>query len=135
MLMSDWSSDVCSSDLYVGQYANGCISGCGSSRDGGDGGFPQSQYWSDFLIAPIENYAFIGRFDYALADGLNFDFRVDYGRSQYDAYRRPYRDDDRLTWLNGAGGRSEEHKSELQSLMSTSYAVFCLKKKKKTYET
>jgi outer membrane receptor protein involved in Fe transport len=89
---------------YVGQYANGCISGCGTSRDGGDGGFPQSQYWSDFLIAPIENYAFIGRFDYALTDGVNYEFRVDYGRSRYDAYRRPYRDDDRLTWLNGAGG-------------------------------
>src|SRR3546814_10492554 len=28
--------------------------------------------------------------------------------------------------------RPEEHTSELQSLMSTSYAVFCLKKKKKT---
>src|SRR3546814_4475826 len=28
-------------------------------------------------------------------------------------------------------GRSEEHTSELQSLMRTSYAVFCLKKKKK----
>src|SRR3546814_4791270 len=28
------------------------------------------------------------------------------------------------------GGRSEEHTSELQSLMRTSYAVFCLKKKK-----
>src|SRR3546814_10330683 len=27
--------------------------------------------------------------------------------------------------------RSEEHKSELQSLMRISYAVFCLKKKKK----
>src|SRR3546814_10774502 len=27
-------------------------------------------------------------------------------------------------------GRSEEHKSELQSLMRTSYAVFCLQKKK-----
>lgn len=89
---------------YVGQYANGCVSGCGTSRDGGDGGFPQSQYWSDFLIAPIENYAFIGRFDYELTDNVVFDFRVDYGRSQYDAYRRPYRDDDRLTWLNGAGG-------------------------------
>src|SRR3546814_2234276 len=43
------------------------------------------------------------------------------------------------------GGRSEEHTSELQSLMSISYAVFCLKKKtlnarhyereSKTYET
>src|SRR3546814_7826140 len=34
---------------------------------------------------------------------------------------RPYR----------VGGRSEEHTSELQSLMRISYAVFCLKKKKK----
>src|SRR3546814_2882101 len=36
----------------------------------------------------------------------------------------------------GAGapaGRSEEHTSELQSLMRISYAVFCLKKKKQTY--
>src|SRR3546814_2454617 len=34
------------------------------------------------------------------------------------------------------GNRSEEHTSELQSLMRISYAVFCLKKKKKinTYE-
>src|SRR3546814_5487983 len=30
------------------------------------------------------------------------------------------------------GGRSEEHTSELQSLMRISYAVFCLKKKKNT---
>lgn len=89
---------------YVGEYANGCISGCGTSRDGGDGGFPQSQYWSDFLIAPVENYSFIGRFDYELADWISYGFRLDYGRTKYDAYRRPYRDDDRLTWLNGAGG-------------------------------
>src|SRR3546814_6668891 len=31
-------------------------------------------------------------------------------------------------------GRSEEHTSELQSLMRISYAVFCLKKKKKKTE-
>src|SRR3546814_6771871 len=30
--------------------------------------------------------------------------------------------------------RSEEHTSELQSLMRISYAVFCLKKKKRTYK-
>src|SRR3546814_2680764 len=30
--------------------------------------------------------------------------------------------------------RSEEHTSELQSLMRSSYAVFCLKKKKKKYQ-
>src|SRR3546814_1266609 len=34
----------------------------------------------------------------------------------------------------GPGGRSEEHTSELQSLMRISYAVFCLKKKKKKRE-
>src|SRR3546814_4143763 len=36
-------------------------------------------------------------------------------------------------WLEDALGlsRSEEHTSELQSLMRISYAVFCLKKKKK----
>src|SRR3546814_6235663 len=32
-------------------------------------------------------------------------------------------------------GRSEEHTSELQSLMRISYAVFCLKKKNKTNRT
>src|SRR3546814_4696757 len=31
--------------------------------------------------------------------------------------------------------RSEEHTSELQSLMRISYAVFCLKKKKQSYNT
>src|SRR3546814_4703307 len=55
----------------------------------------------------------------------------------------PHQDDD-LLFMNpdiksaiDAGGcvqRSEEHTSELQSLMRISYAVFCLKKKKtKTY--
>src|SRR3546814_8846801 len=33
--------------------------------------------------------------------------------------------------IAGAATRSEEHTSELQSLMRPSYAVFCLKKKKK----
>src|SRR3546814_9735503 len=54
-----------------------------------------------------------------------------------DAARMPF--DDRLA-LRRSGGqitvaerdaRSEEHTSELQSLMRISYAVFCLKKKKK----
>src|SRR3546814_6787062 len=33
--------------------------------------------------------------------------------------------------VDAQGDRSEEHTSELQSLMRISYAVFCLKKKKK----
>src|SRR3546814_7868005 len=45
---------------------------------------------------------------------------------------------DRLGWLLSmellgmAAGRSEEHTSELQSLMRITYAVFCLKKKNNT---
>src|SRR3546814_1684796 len=38
----------------------------------------------------------------------------------------------RLDILVNLAGRSEEHTSELQSLMRNSYAVFCLKKKKQT---
>src|SRR3546814_4075187 len=50
---------------------------------------------------------------------------------------------DPLVDVRGLGGldddavelaRSEEHTSELQSLMRISYAVFCLKKKKKKHE-
>src|SRR3546814_8098510 len=37
-------------------------------------------------------------------------------------------------WI-GVDARSEEHTSELQSLMRISYAVFCLKKKKTTQST
>src|SRR3546814_9921487 len=60
----------------------------------------------------------------------------DLGTLQPDA--RQHRARQRLA-LGGLGqgedarvqvGRSEEHTSELQSLMRTSYAVFCLKKKK-----
>src|SRR3546814_6780299 len=43
--------------------------------------------------------------------------------AQFIKYERPN------AWLNS--GRSEEHTSELQSLMRISYAVFCLKKKNK----
>src|SRR3546814_6213678 len=46
----------------------------------------------------------------------------------------------RVSWraaaeFAAAASRSEEHTSELQSLMRISYAVFCLKKKKKTQQT
>src|SRR3546814_6770994 len=37
--------------------------------------------------------------------------------------------------VNGGASRSEEHTSELQSLMRISYAVFCLKKKTEVQHT
>src|SRR3546814_5040220 len=47
---------------------------------------------------------------------------------------------DRARWIGGFARKrvwagSEEHTSELQSLMRISYAVFCLKKKKSTHTT
>src|SRR3546814_2918896 len=55
----------------------------------------------------------------------------------------PYARDEKLArpWIKPGtpglmhriGGRSEEHTSELQSLMRISYAVFCLKKKTKKH--
>src|SRR3546814_6811934 len=50
--------------------------------------------------------------------------------------KREFMDGRLSTWerrrlpVIAAGARSEEHTSELQSLMRISYAVFCLKKKK-----
>src|SRR3546814_14839383 len=52
-----------------------------------------------------------------------FDGRHDYRNSRLSAPA-----------LCPGGNRSEEHTSELQSLMRISYAVFCLKKKIKTTE-
>src|SRR3546814_2974818 len=73
--------------------------------------------------------------------------RVDVGRDDLDRRRQPAggfggADRDRIRFLAGRGRRapdplrtiarqrSEEHTSELQSLMRISYAVFCLKNKK-----
>src|SRR3546814_7325965 len=54
------------------------------------------------------------------------EIRLRNGAGNKDSVR--YRDG--LNDLHAATTRSEEHTSELQSLMRISYAVFCLKKKK-----
>src|SRR3546814_1730963 len=54
-------------------------------------------------------------------------------RMPYAACRMPHaRVSDPFKEATGHGARSEEHTSELQSLMRISYAVFCLKKKNST---
>src|SRR3546814_1303364 len=96
MRISDWSSDVCSSDLADHQHRD---------RGGGAGGAARVQVGS----------ARVG------AGG-------DVCGQCVAVAARP---------SPGPGGkitrecqeRSEEHTSELQSLMRISYAVFCLKKK------
>src|SRR3546814_6977866 len=98
MRISDWSSDVCSSDLAV--------------ERGGDRGRVAVR---PAIVAPVR--------------------RERKHRRRRRGHRArppaPPRDRGDRRRYRGAGfQRSEEHTSELQSLMRISYAVFCLKKKK-----
>src|SRR3546814_10186198 len=64
---------------------------------------------------------------------FDFDAAADQGIEEGDCGRHvglPGRDDVGPRIAFAAAPRSEEHTSELQSLMRISYAVFCLKKKK-----
>src|SRR3546814_5586334 len=106
MRISDWSSDVCSSDLVFQQHALGV----GQVLDPG-------QQVRERRRDAIER----------IVVGLG-------GRSAPAPAERAARLGDTLCrqgrYVPCPGIRSEEHTSELQSLMRTSYAVFCLKKKK-----
>src|SRR3546814_3625661 len=101
MRISDWSLDVCSSDLSVGHRM----------------GFVEDDDSVKVLPCPFENLLEPGRVAAARAQCRIGD--------EEDALAHSDRD----TELPLAKGRSEEHTSELQSLMRNSYAVFCLKKK------
>src|SRR3546814_14805507 len=68
-----------------------------------------------------------GKLRAALAGGLSEARRA--GLPRQDR-RDPWRPAPHLRGIARALRRSEEHTSELQSLMRISYAVFCLKKKK-----
>src|SRR3546814_1462074 len=68
--------------------------------------------------------------------GLHFPDRLVAGRGVDDQLgQHGIVPDADLAARHAPGFRSEEHTSELQSLMRSSYAVFCLKKKKNTYST
>src|SRR3546814_2837108 len=106
MRISDWSSDVCSSDLTtrIEQYTVGNI----------DGGLD----WAS-IVQSTEAFAFKVDHDFTCIFTM--------GSAGKPALARPAIDNS-----GRAKARSEEHTSELQSLMRTSYAVFCLKKKPRT---
>src|SRR3546814_3752243 len=103
MRISDWSSDVCSSDLFFGAYRHLAREELAFVYHYGDFFYEYSQdyLFSDGLPSrPVRKNAMRNLIDLS-------DFRTAYSQQ-----------------------RSEEHTSELQSLMRISYAVFCLKKKK-----
>src|SRR3546814_7110063 len=63
-------------------------------------------------------------------DLAQFAFRHSDGKDQFDQVMSAVRTSPELVAL---GKRSEEHTSELPSLMRNSYAIFCWKKKKGIY--
>src|SRR3546814_4882543 len=121
MRISDWSSDVCSSDL-VGRPREArpfepahrarppvpgpCRPGAGCLKSAG---------------RPAEGPARLGEVGGFPAIGGARDTNT--ASQQKEGF---------MTAPIPAQKRSEEHTSELQSLMRNSYAVFCLKKKKTT---
>src|SRR3546814_9386301 len=118
--ISDWSSDVCSSDLGHEEL------GLGAVVDGAD---PQLVLNEDIVrdLAPSPNYLH-AEMQRQLAEITRRREMYMHGIPPIDVARRTViLVDDGI-----ATGRSEEHTSELQSLMRISYAVFCLKKKKQT---
>src|SRR3546814_5289964 len=120
MRISDWSSDVCSSDLV----ARVLIARCSHFLPFRIG------VANAILLHERPDGERLAAFD-IIGMGLRqpLIIRLDFGRS----HRRGGLGRRRaIGRRRGFGGeRSEEHTSELQSLMRISYAVFCLKKKKK----
>src|SRR3546814_4676423 len=118
MRISDWSSDVCSSDLeadrlelsldvFAGAYTD-------ASLEGWEGCGLAIQAYQKRSLEVIDFIADLARrsgrrIPVRLVKGAYWDTEIK--RAQVDCH---------------PGYRSEEHTSELQSLMRISYAVFCL---------
>src|SRR3546814_7205635 len=112
MRISDWSSDVCSSDLgRIGRGSGTWTPGCTASSSAP----PTRRLYTRVARTPWEIPSQLGRAP------------RDRGRA---AFRRRSMSKDLFGYTIPSLLRSEEHTSELQSLMRISYAVFCLKKKK-----
>src|SRR3546814_3356374 len=121
MRISDWSSDVCSSDLLAdrGALGHGAQVSAGvrhlalaflvRHRDHGRGRAPPAHDAAGFTPGMVVD-------EQALGLVLGYGDKI-------------------APRLIAQLQRSEEHTSELQSLMRISYAVFCLKKNNNTLPT
>src|SRR3546814_7151193 len=119
MRISDWSSDVCSSDLDRSPCGTGTSAKLACLA--ADGKLAPGQIWRQAIIIGSEFEASYVREGETIIPTLH-------GRAHISAQGTLIlQDDDPFRW------RSEEHTSELQSLMRISYAVFCLNKKKNVH--
>src|SRR3546814_6630223 len=134
MRISYWSSDVCSSDLL-----------------GGSLNFYLNYYWTDNYIVGLARFDSYNLLNGHIAINNIMDSGLDvqiFGQNLTDKtyFLNPNASGSSPGFITKSLGaprtygiriRSEEHTSELQSLMRISYAVFCLKKKKQNtnYQT
>src|SRR3546814_5590092 len=124
MRISDWSSDVCSSDLaaflyqlFVREFGTNNFPDCSNMchEPSGTGMTPQIGVGKGT----------VSLHDFELADAIFI-----FGQNPGTNHPRMLGELRRASKRGAAiASRSEEHTSELQSLMRISYAVFCLKKK------
>src|SRR3546814_7684611 len=166
MRISDWSSDVCSSDLRldrdlrllaaVGLIAMGALAAClmaireveghllrttatGAAVHGAEYLQSRRRGLDEILDAGVVTEEDQRIFEFAGAAGRVRDYQV--FRPDGQVALSSWSGDFRLTLdpeilrsvIERDQTRSEEHTSELQSLMRNSYAVFCLNKKKHTH--
>src|SRR3546814_1868835 len=119
MRISDWGSDVCSSDLGE---KNGAAAG-GSLVDGENAAFG-THAGSPGLELQLFLFVAVPAAGRGCRGSATRSRLFDLGQRRPRLARLVF-----LHWLPCGDGRSEEHTSELQSLMRISYAVFCLKQK------
>src|SRR3546814_2962009 len=116
MRISDWSSDVCSSDLLIPADASGVL----QSTESKVGSYELNDFFLHYIVRyglPPSKIAFLAW--HAWRDPVTGAWPINFPESARNGYDLPT-----------IRHRSEEHTSELQSLMRISYAVFCLQKKK-----
>src|SRR3546814_8760311 len=135
MRISDWSSDVCSSDLQSGsdpsfridRRCDACIRGGHHRPCGLDAAHPPDLQMlakrpglaEPGEVAQVHKHARAGS-----SAGVRQERREQLGTENILVANV-----ERQVLIIHRERRSEEHTSELQSLMRISYAVFCLKKK------
>src|SRR3546814_6435215 len=121
MRISDWSSDVCSSDLAHFQDKSRGARGKHTSSDvrkALEVRHSDGLYLGDYIQVAV-NLTLVSLY-FSNCQRPN---RAAHRHWMPSIWRQP---------SSSTTSRSEEHTSELQSLMRNSYAVFCLKKKHKT---
>src|SRR3546814_7456590 len=129
MRISDWSSDVCSADLGQRDPESGVVFPplWGPDSYNWGAGMARIDTAAGFIKANMP----LGK-PFSLTDQEAWDVAafVDSHERPKDPRQTGTLEEARVEFHAGEESfRSEEHTSELQSLMRISYAVFCLKKK------